>query len=408
MADRIVQIDGRNVAVPADATTDELSEYFKAPPATARGAKGRTWTDVAVDALPMLGGAAGGIVGGLGGTVAGLGVGGVPGAIGGAALGGGAGEAAKQLINNLIRDKPAPVTSMQAAGDIATQAGVQGAAEAAGAVAAPVMRAVGQRMMQSAVKPGLKILTQAVKRGDETPRVVQTLLDEGVNVSPRGVAKLQTLLNATNDEITAAVKGASGDISPLKVASRLTDTAKTFGRQVNPQADLEAISQVGENFLNHPDLATKASPMLSVPEAQAMKVGTYARIGEKYGKAGAASIEAEKALGRGLKEEIAAEVPGVAPLNAREGRLIEAMQTVGRRVALSGNRDPVGFAWVTHNPMTFLAALMDRSPAVKSLIARGLYRSAGTAGHVSPQLIRVAVHALATADDTSTDPGNPR
>src|SRR5687767_4998223 len=55
----------------------------------------------AVKALPMIAGAAGGVIGGIGGTVAGMGIGGVPGAIGGAALGGAAGESIQQIIARL-------------------------------------------------------------------------------------------------------------------------------------------------------------------------------------------------------------------------------------------------------------------------------------------------------------------
>ena len=62
----------------------------------------------------------------------------------------------------------------------------------------------------------------------------------------------------------------------------------------------------------------------------------------------------------------------------------------------------------------FLAALIDRSPAIKSLIARGLYNHAGQIAQVPPLMIRGAVHALASDDPqagidaTSTDQGGPR
>ena len=137
---------------------------------------------------------------------------------------------------------------------------------------------------------------------------------------------------------------------------------------------------------------------LTVPEAQAMKIGTYREIGKNYGKQSSASVETQKALARGLKEEIEAAIPKIKSLNAREGEIMAAQEAVGHRVAIAGNRDPVGFAWVTHTPQTFLAALMDRSPVVKSMLARGMYNSAGAATKVSPQLIRAAVVALASGE----------
>lgn len=359
------------------------------------------WIDKLTEWLPAAGGTVGGIVGTVGGPI---------GTIGGAALGGMAGEAYKELINR-ARGRSAPATRMDAAKDVATQGAVQGGAEAIGAGIGAAAKPIGARLMQSAVKPGLKVLLKGVDK-DIQP-VVQTLLDEGVNVTPGGLEKLKTLIRSTNADIKSAIAPhADVEIPALRVASRLSPLAQDAVNQVNAPADIEAISQAGENFLANPNVSPQGT--LTLAQAQAMKQGTYKRIGEKYGKVSSDAIQAEKALARGLKEEIAAEVPGISALNEREGKLLEALDATGRRVALAGNRDPIGFAWATHNPMTFMAALMDRSPAVKSLIARGLYNHAGQIAKVSPALIRAAVVAIASGDQpdasgaASTDLGGPR
>jgi hypothetical protein len=110
------------------------------------------------------------------------------------------------------------------------------------------------------------------------------------------------------------------------------------------------------------------------------------------------------AFARGLKEEIehlgAAQGKGnIRDLNAREGRILEALDATAKRVAQAGNTNPAGFAFVTHAPLTFLAALMDRSPVIKSMLARGLYSSASKVSGVSPQLLRTAMAAVATTPD---------
>ena len=115
-------------------------------------------------------------------------------------------------------------------------------------------------------------------------------------------------------------------------------------------------------------------------------------------------MESQKALARGLKEELAAEAQkqgiDLSALNAREGRLLEAKGELARRTLVGGNANPAGFAMAaTYRPMSFIAALMDRSPLVKSLLARGLYNQAGSAAGVSPQLVRIAVSALASSQD---------
>ena len=371
-----------------------------APQASQAAAPGSSFVQKAAEWLPAAGGVVGGILGGVGGTAFGLGFGGVPGATGGAALGGAAGEAGRQLIDRAI-GATAPATSAQAAGQIGTQAALQGGSELVGGgigkVAAPVMRATGETLMQTALKPGWKAAASAVRRG-EVPVVVKTLLDEGVNVTPGGVRKLNALLDASNAEIEDAVAALPGEVNPFKVASRLTPTARKFAEQVDPAADLEAISGTGQRFLE-----TVPRP-LTMQAAQAMKKGTYEQLGNKYGQLGAAAVESQKALARGLKEELAAEAQkqgiDLSALNAREGRLLEAKGELARRTLVGGNANPAGFAMAaTYRPMSFIAALMDRSPLVKSLLARGLYNQAGSAAGVSPQLVRIAVSALASSQD---------
>lgn len=392
--------DAPTAALPAGFTPDRPDFRAENEKDAAGQAVVTDWVDKLAGWLPAIGGTVGGVVGTAGGPI---------GAIGGAAFGGMAGEAYKELIAR-ARGRQAPGTMTEAAKDMAISGGEQGAAQVVGEVAGPAIRAIGGRIMQSAIKPGLKTLLRGT--GEEMQPVVKTMLDEGLNVSANGVKKLQTLLTSTKQDVANAIQqaGAQGaEISPLRVASRLSDTARKFANQVNPQADLEAVSQVGQNFLD-----AHGAQDLTLPEAQALKVGTYRVLRQKFGQMGPASTEAEKALARGLKEELETAVPGISSLNEREASLLQTLSEVGKRAALAGNRDPVGFAWVAHNPTMFLAALIDRNPALKSLIARGLYNHAGQLAQVPPALIRGAVHALATDDPQAgiaagtTDQGHPR
>lgn len=399
MPDKVIDIPGHGQIAFPDSMSDaqinaaatklyqDANPGKKQPPV-------RSWMDTAVDWLPAVGGAAGGLIGGIGGTVAGVGVGGVPGSIGGAALGGAAGEAAKQLVNR-VRGAEAPSSSLEAAGDIARQGAVQGGAEAVGAGVGKAMSTAGPWLMQKALKPTASVLKEY---NTTAPKLVQTLLDEGINVTQGGVSKLQALLDATNEDIRNAVANATGTIDKKSVAARALPTAQKVAQQVNPTKDLQAVGDTVQEFLDHPVMT---GPTLSVPEAQALKTGTYQQIGKKYGEVSSAGIETQKALARGLKEEIAAEVPGIAGLNAQDADLMAALDATGRRVALSGNKDPVGFAWVAQHPTAFLAALFDRSPAVKSFLARGMYQQAGYAAKVTPQIIRAAVTALATTQPSA-------
>ncbi len=343
--------------------------------------------DETAEDFPMMGGLVGGTAAAYFGPAASV-------------AGAGAGQAGGEVLRRLAQGEP--VASGEAAGD-ALEQGVYGATGqaiglGAGKLIGAGAKAAGPWLMQKAVKPTQALLKEY---GTSAQAIAKTLLDEGVSVTESGLAKLQRLLDATNDEIASAINSAPGSISRERVAARVLPTAAKFAEQVNPTKDLQVVGETVEEFMNHP---ISRGPM-SVPEAQAIKVGTYRQIGKKYGEMSSASVETQKALARGLKEEIAAEAPEVARLNQKDAELMAALDAVGRRVALSGNMDPIGFAWVTHNPQTFLASLIDRNPVVKSYLARGLYTQAGRAAAVSPHLIRTAVSALASSHgptDSST------
>lgn len=346
----------------------------------------------ALEALPAVGGTVGGML--AGGAAIPAGPAALATASGGAALGGAAGESARQLARRVL-GASAPATSLEAAKDVAKEAAIQGGSQAVGGALGKGLEAGGARLMHSALKPNPSLLKEY---GTTAPKLVKTLLDEGVNVTPGGIEKLNLLFQSTNAEITEAVKNATGTIPKNLVAARVLPTAQRLAQQVNPRAALRNVGKTVTRFMEHPTIPGA----LTIPEAQAMKVGTYVQIGKNYGKMSSASIEAQKALARGLKEEIEAAIPKIQALNAREGQLMAAQAAVGHRVAIAGNRDPVGFAWVTHAPQTFLAALMDRSPVVKSMLARGMYASAAKAAKVSPQLIRAAVASIAAAEEPDT------
>ena len=187
MSDGDIAAALRSSATPAPAAVAPSSDlsrmhmmgaWMASPDSGAAAQRGLSLAaDAATKAMPT----AGGILGGA--------LGGVPGAL----LGGAAGEAYRQLLQRL-RGKPDEGTATGAAGDIATAGAVQGAAQAVGAVAQPLLEKAGQGLMQTALKPGMKALRTVMTGKDAVPPVVQTLLDEGVNVTPGGLEKLRGLI----------------------------------------------------------------------------------------------------------------------------------------------------------------------------------------------------------------------
>ncbi len=406
-AEKVIDIPGvGNIAFPSHMTPDQINAaaaklYQDANPKHPPTAKEHSWVDTATDWLPAAAGAAGGIIGGIGGTVAGMGVGGVPGAVGGAAVGGMAGEAARQLMSRW-RGRESPTSATDAAMGIAGQGAMQGGAELVGGALVKGAQAAGPALMQSALKPAYKTVEKAVKNV-EMPRVVKTLLDEGVNVTSGGIGKINSLLSATNDEIKAIIRNSTASVYPEAVANTAEAVVTQAGKQVAPMADRAAAEGVIDQFMrSHGGAPNLPAKPLSVQAAQELKQGTYKAIGQRaYGETKGAALEAEKALARGLKEGIEAAHPQVKGLNAKESALIEAKDAIAKRVAQAANRDPGGIGWIAENPKSFVAFLMARSPAVKSLLARGLYQSAEKATGVPQNLIRLGMQTLASSHEES-------
>jgi hypothetical protein len=285
--------------------------------------------------------------------------------------------------------------------------GLMGAGGEAAGLGVAALKPFGARLMQSALKPGVKDIFKDVRAGLPVPQVVQTLLDEGINVTHGGLAKLQGLLGQANKAVSDAIAPLTGQIDRPVVAARALSVGKKMANQTNPTSDLKALGDAVDEFLNPPVNRGPLSPQ----EAQKMKIGTYQQIGDKYNTPAAlnpAQVQAQMAFAKGLKEEIehlaTAQGRGdVRALNAREGRLLEALDDTAKRVAQAGNMNPAGFAFVAHTPMAFIAALMDKSPVVKSMLARGLYQNAARVSGVSPTLLKSAVQLIASSPDTSTD-----
>lgn len=241
-------------------------------------------------------------------------------------------------------------------------------AKGAGA-AESALKSSARDSMMSALKPTV----QAVRTG-KAANAVETMLDKGINVSPGGVRKMQGRIAELNDNIKSLIQNSPAIVDKTAVAARIQPLFTKFTKQVNATDDLAAIQKSYDDFVNHPLLN---GPDMPVQLAQEIKQGTYRSLGDKsYGELKSASIEAQKALARGLKEEIVKAVPEVKPLNEEESALLNALSVSERKVMMEASKNPAGLGWITTNPIKFAGFMADRSALFKSLIARMLNRSA--------------------------------
>lgn len=232
-------------------------------------------------------------------------------------------------------------------------------------------------LMWSAVKP-----TLADQQKGKAARAVKTLLEEGVSPTKGGVNKLRTMAEKLTPEIEQAVAQSPERISKAAVADRLRQTSQQFENQVNPTSDLRAVENAWTEFMQHPQLAGKTD--MSAQLAHKLKQGTYQQLGSKpYGELQGAATEAQKALARGLREEVAKAVPSVVKPLARQSDLYNALNVAERRALMDLNKNPAGLALIAPNKAQLAAFLADKSAAFKALLARMMYSGGETMGEAA-------------------------
>jgi hypothetical protein len=185
------------------------------------------------------------------------------------------------------------------------------------------------RLYRSALKPSTTLSTA------DAAALVKTGLEDAIPVSAAGSDKIAGLIDDLNSQIRAQISSRpSATVNSFDVANKLTDTANKFRAQVNPSADLNAIRDAGAEFLS-------TNPTdIPVERAQELKQGTYEQLGDRaYGELGSATREAQKALARGLKEELQTQFPEIQGLNAHESQLIGLDEALEKRVNQIANKN---------------------------------------------------------------------
>jgi hypothetical protein len=262
--------------------------------------------------------------------------------------------------------------------------------------AAEALRSGAESLMKSALKPTAKDLMNG-----KAAKAIDTMLEKNIPATPKGIEQIRTQIDELNDQIKEAIATSPERVETRKLMRPVVEKLKDFKKQVNPDADISAIKKSWNEFKDHPllqhetpqqiiprkvDPQTGASTPekvipasgkedMSVQTAQELKQGTYKQLAKKYGQLGSADVEAQKAIARGLKEQVAEKVPKVAPLNLEESKLLNVLSVAERRIVMEANKNPMGLSLLAKDPKSWALFLADRSAAAKSLLARIMNRT---------------------------------
>jgi hypothetical protein len=335
-----------------------------------------------------------------------------------AAVGAGGGMVGGKVFKTGAEMLGADKDQAQLAEDVGGFVGGYGATKAVPKIVALSKRALllgrtPEEAYQSALKPSTTLSES------ERAAITKTGLSEEIPVTKDGLDDLHDLISDLNTKIKAQIASdPSRPVNKFAVASRLSKTADRFANQVSPTEDLESIGRVGNDFLE-----TAPNP-IPAARAQTMKQGTYQALGDKaYGEVKGASIEAQKALARGLKEEIARIFPEVGKLNARESQLLDLEPVLERAIGRIGNHQLMGIGTpvaagaakaVTGSNKVgavvgVVKAVLD-NPAVKSRLAIALSKGGGIPFGTATQRVAAYSAALTQAalrGDSQSAPDTP-
>ena len=248
------------------------------------------------------------------------------------------------------------------------------------AVTAPlraIPESIPARLWSSAVKPNSKKFPSQAAQAE----LFNTAVENNVPLSISGKERLDGLMRGINSDIENIVTAgaARGDtIDPFSVAARVDELRPYYENQAVPSQFTGKLDDVQIGFVNeHPQ-------PIPVDKAQQMKRDIYHENRKKYGEMRTAGDEAEKAIARGLKEDLAAMYPELSGMNEKlskfidlDGAITDALQRVGKHQLLGLTSGLWGGAgYMAGGPAgmagSMLSKLVMDSQPVKSRVALAL------------------------------------
>ena len=253
------------------------------------------------------------------------------------------GGAALRDLGRRGAGEPASETPIDAAREIAVEGGIQGAAEGVGGAVMKGAQKGARAVYRGYLKPSL-----AEKNLGKADEVVETALREGLPISRGGSATAQRRIGDLKAEVDRLLANTPGAVDLKQIADRVRGFAK--GKYYKPggdPSDHQAALGVADRLDTHPSLGLPpgAKPSrvdVSLQHANEAKRSLQSGASSSYGVPNAgAKKAAEKTGGHELRTALEAKAPAIAPLNARESKLIDAARAIRRAVEREANQSKV-------------------------------------------------------------------
>ncbi len=259
----------------------------------------------------------------------------------------------------------------------------------------PALKAVGKGLYHTALRPTLTLNHTP----DEIAQLVQTGLDEGINVSRKGYQDAGKLISGLGADVRKLIDSLNATPDTDRAFAQIDALRQKYLRRGVPPEKIAALDKIEEHYRS---LYSGSMPGGAMQE---LKSGIWTETGPSFSRElNTGTTEGMRAFASGLRETLEEEgrrrgVTSIGELNARQGRLIDLQEQVERSAAhypLAGARQGVEMM-VGGAPGLLMRAIATSAPALSS-IGRGL----NFAGNIlDPRAIRPAVsHPSAITDES--------
>ncbi len=265
-------------------------------------------------------------------------------------IGAGLGYAGSKRLADVALGEPSDISVKGIAGDVALGAIFQGAGSLIGKIPgvkrilSPEMASIGpestvgsealNKVAYSTMEKTMKI-PPSVK---EAKRItaIETALEERIPVTKGGLSKVKGILEDLEGQMDSAVANSINKNNMMATDNVLGPVGELRDKLLN--------TVNGKNLAKELDAVVKRFKKqygneISVEQAQMIKQNTNALLTKAYGSLQNVQTESVKQIVRGLKDEIATQIPEIAGVNLRYSHLKTLETAMERAVHRTGNWD---------------------------------------------------------------------
>ena len=254
------------------------------------------------------------------------------------------------------------------------------------AATTPALKAAAEKLYESLLKPLKSDVRRVVGYNslqEKAASVVKTGLEQGIKITRKGQAKLTSMIDTLDTEVDSLIeegKAAGSKIDLYKLVDYTKNLRDHYGKAFGGEELVKKLDDFTINFIK--PKWDKFGQYMPIEEAQATKQATY-RLIKTFGDALSGKVEDEvkKQLARGVKDDIAKQVPEIDLLNQAEKKLLDLQPALDRAIQRLSKKDIIGLSDLgvvgaeilsTKGKLLGIPSLMWKvvtSPAVKSTIA---------------------------------------